>query len=178
MSPGETTALAGLQHGGVLAGMLLAGIGGSAFAARTGARQLQPWIVGGCLASALTLAGLVLGARAPGTWPLAANVVLLGFANGVFAVAAIGTMMALGGAGRTAGSGLRMGVWGAAQAVAFGLGGLIGAGTVDVARALTGSPSLAFQIAFAGQALLFLLAARIAWGLAPHGVRHADPLPA
>jgi MFS transporter, BCD family, chlorophyll transporter len=178
MSPGQTTALAGLQHGGVLAGMLLAGIGGSAFAARTGARQLQPWIVGGCLASAVTLAGLVFGARASDAWPLAANVVLLGFANGVFAVAAIGTMMALAGAGRTAGSGLRMGAWGAAQAIAFGLGGLLGAGTVDIARALTGSAGLAFQIAFAGQALLFLLAARIAWGLAPAAGRRADPLPA
>jgi len=175
MTPGETTSLAGLQHGGVLAGMLLAGFAGSAFA-RRGTAELRPWIVGGCLASAVALAGLVFGASRP-DWPLAANIVLLGFANGIFAVAAIGAMMALAGAGRTAGVGLRMGVWGAAQAIAFGLGGLIGAGTVDIARALTGSAGTAFQIAFAGQALLFLLAARLAAGVASPARRPGAALP-
>jgi BCD family chlorophyll transporter-like MFS transporter len=164
MSPAETTSLAGLQHGGVLAGMLLAGIGGSAFSERALARS-GPGSWAACVASAVALGGLVLGAVSPG-WPLIANVVLLGFANGIFAVAAIGAMMGLAGAGRTAGAGMRMGVWGAAQAIAFGLGGLLGAGTVDVARALTGSAGSAFQVAFAGQALLFLLAARLAAGVA------------
>ena len=165
LSPGQTTSLAGVQHGGVLAGMLLAGFGGSAFAAHR-THTLRPWIVGGCLASGLALIGLVFGAAAGPGWPLTLNVVLLGFANGVFAVAAIGAMMGLAGAGGGAHSGMRMGVWGAAQAIAFGLGGLLGAGTVDLARALTGSASFAFQIAFAGQALLFLLAARLAQGVA------------
>jgi BCD family chlorophyll transporter-like MFS transporter len=163
MTPGQTTSLAGLQHGGVLAGMLVAGVGGSAF---RGAAGLQPWIAGGCLASSIALAGLVFGAVRP-DWPLAVNVVLLGFANGLFAVAAIGAMMMLAGAGRKAGAGMRMGVWGAAQAIAFGLGGLLGAGTVDLARAVTGSAGQAFQIAFTGQAVLFLLAAWLALRAVP-----------
>ena len=45
---------------------------------------------------------------------------LLGFFNGVFAVAAIGAMMALAGEGAGAREGTRMGLWGAAQAIAAG----------------------------------------------------------
>ena len=51
----------------------------------------------------------------------------LGFCNGMFAVAAIGSMMALAGEGREAREGTRMGLWGAAQAIAAGFGGLTGA---------------------------------------------------
>ena len=53
--------------------------------------------------------------------------VALGVCNGIFAVAAIGSMMALAGEGREAREGTRMGLWGAAQAVAAGFGGLAGA---------------------------------------------------
>ena len=94
-TPGESTQLSGLQHGGVLAGMILVGVGGSAFGGRRRA-GLRPWIVGGCIGSAVALAGLALAARAGPGWPLSANIALLGFANGVFAVAAIGAMMGLG----------------------------------------------------------------------------------
>jgi BCD family chlorophyll transporter-like MFS transporter len=59
--------------------------------------------------------------RAPG-WPIAPTVFALGFFNGVFAVAAIGSMMALAGQGKGRREGIRMGVWGAAQAVGFGAG--------------------------------------------------------
>jgi BCD family chlorophyll transporter-like MFS transporter len=59
-----------------------------------------------------------------------------------------------------------MGLWGAAQAIAFGLGGLGGAVAVDVGRALLATDNLAFSALFAGQALLFLLAAGLGLGLA------------
>ena len=57
--------------------------------------------------------------RAPTRWCPPSS--LLGFFNGMFAVAAIGSMMALAGEGRDAREGTRMGLWGAAQAIAAGL---------------------------------------------------------
>ena len=160
-TPGESTRLSGLQHGGVLLGMILAGVGGSAFGRRSAA-GLRPWIIGGCVGSALALAGLACAAQVGPGWPLAANIALLGFANGVFAVAAIGAMMGLAGGGEGGREGIRMGVWGAAQAIAFGLGGLIGAVGVDVGRALTGSIAESFTTVFGAEALLFLAAASLA----------------
>jgi BCD family chlorophyll transporter-like MFS transporter len=166
MSPGESTRLSGLQHGGVLVGMILVGVGGHAFGGRMGLR-LKKWIVGGCIASAVALAGLAMAARVGPEWPLVPTVMLLGFANGIFAVAAIGSMLELAGRagpdGKTAGhEGIRMGLWGAAQAMAFGLGGFFGAGMVDWGRSLIGADAPAFELVFAGEALLFLLAAAIA----------------
>jgi BCD family chlorophyll transporter-like MFS transporter len=84
----------------------------------------------------------------------------LGFFNGMFAVAAIGSMMAL--AGGTGREGARMGLWGAAQAVAFGLGGLLGAGAADLARAVLGEPASAYALVFTVEALLFVVAAALA----------------
>lgn len=165
MTPGESTKLSGMQHGGVLIGMIAVGVGGAAFGGRSAA-GLRRWIFGGCVASALALAGLALAASRGAGWPLSANVALLGVANGVFAVSAIGTMMALAGAGGAGREGVRMGVWGAAQAIAFGLGGLIGAVAADVGRAVLGSDGPAFTMVFAGEALLFLAAAWLALGIA------------
>lgn len=161
MTPGQSTQLAGIQHGGVLAGMILAGIGGSAFAGRLPV-DLRYWIVTGCAGSAAALAGLAAGAVHGSGWPLAANVFVLGFFNGLFAVAAIGAMMGLAGAGRTTREGVRMGVWGASQAIAFGLGGLIGAVGVDIAREAIGVDGRAFQIIFSLEAALFVCAAALA----------------
>ena len=172
MTPGQSTQLAGMQHGGVLVGMILAGVGGSAFAGRLPV-DLRFWIVAGCSGSALALGGLAVGAiHGPG-WPLAANVFVLGLCNGLFAVAAIGAMMGLAGAGRSTREGVRMGVWGAAQAIAFGLGGLGGALGVDIARRTQGLASgqdgIAFQLIFAIEAGLFVVAA----ALALHATRKA-----
>jgi BCD family chlorophyll transporter-like MFS transporter len=55
-----------------------------------------------------------------------------------------------------------MGLWGAAQALAFGLGGFIGASAVDVGRRLLGADAPAFELVFAFEALIFLGAAMIA----------------
>ncbi len=161
MTPGESTSLSGTQHGGVLAGMVIAGIGGSAFTGRMPV-DLKVWIVVGCVGSALALAGLATAAVVGPGWPLAANVFALGLCNGLFAVAAIGSMMGLAGAGEKTREGVRMGVWGASQAMAFGAGGLIGALGVDYARGVQANDGAAFQTIFALEAALFVIAAGLA----------------
>lgn len=172
-TPGQSTQLGGVQHAGVLCGMIVVGVCGSAIGKRTPEALLR-WIVSGCVGSALALAGLVMAARIGPGWPLVPNIAVLGFANGVFAVAAIGAMMGLAGADGKNREGIRMGVWGAAQAIAFALGGLIGAVGLDVGRALIGSTPKTFMIVFGLEALLFLFAA----SLALRGpVRRAQPLP-
>jgi BCD family chlorophyll transporter-like MFS transporter len=167
MSPAQSTSLSAVQHSGVLLGMIVAGIGGSAFAGRA-AGELRGWIAAGCVGSALALAGLAVGAGVGPGWPLAANIAALGFANGVFAVSAIGAMMSLAGSGSGADTGVRMGVWGAAQGIAFGLGGLAGAIGVDLARHAE-SDGRAFQTIFALEAMLFMAAAVMAARIAGQG---------
>ena len=161
MTPGQSTQLTGTQHMGVLAGMILVGVGGRAFGGRTAA-GLKSWTVAGCIGSALALVGLAIGAAHAPFWPLKVNIALLGFCNGVFAVSAIAAMMALAGAGGPNREGVRMGVWGASQAIAFGLGGLIGAVGVDAGRAVMHADAPAFTFVFACESALFLLAATIA----------------
>ncbi len=160
-TPGQTTQLSGLQHGGVLAGMVLVALAGAGWLGQR-LRSLRGWAVGGCLASAAALGGLVMaGVVGPG-WPLAANVFLLGVANGAFSIAAIASMMRLASEGRHRREGVRMGLWGAAQALAFGLGGALGAGASDLARWLIGSPAAAYGSVFAAESLLFIVAAVLA----------------
>jgi BCD family chlorophyll transporter-like MFS transporter len=79
----------------------------------------------------------------------------------MFAVAAIGSMMALAGEGRARREGTRMGMWGAAQAVAAGFGGLMGAALVDVLR-LWLTDVEAFGSVFLIEAALFVAAALLA----------------
>lgn len=177
LTPGQSTSLSGMQHGGVLIGMIVSGLGGSAFAGRLPI-ELRGWTVVGCVGSALSLCGLAMAAQVGPAWPLVPNVFLLGLSNGVFAVAAIGSMMGLAGAGGESREGMRMGVWGMAQAIAFGLGGLIGAVGVDLARRVTGEAGSAFELIFASEAMLFLLSALLLWrstqtGRRSHGYREA-----
>jgi len=154
MTPGQTTQLSGLQHGGVLLGMLCVAWAGSAWArGRWG--SVQAWMVGGCLASALAMAGLSMAAGLGGSWPLLANVFVLGVANGAFSIAAITTMMRLAAAAKDGREGTRMGLWGAAQAVAFGLGGLLGTGASDLARWWLAQPATAYSWVFGMEALMF-----------------------
>ncbi len=168
LTPGESTRLGGTQHAGVLIGMLLVAIIGSRF---TGAREavLRGCMVTGCVASAVLLLLLAASGYAGGSWPLAANVFALGIANGVFAVAAIGAMMGLVSEGHRNRDGVRMGVWGAAQAVAFGLGGIVGTLAVDVVRLVTGSAQHAYGLVFVAQALLFAAAVMLAVQVARNG---------
>ena len=161
MTPGESTRLGGQHQGGILLGMIIAGVGGSAFNGRL-TSNLRLWVIAGCLLSALALCALALSAMIGPGWPIGPNVFVLGFGNGVFAVAAIGSMMGLAGAGAKTREGVRMGVWGASQAIAFGIGGLIGAVGVDAARRMLGHDGAAFQLIFAIEAALFVLAAMLA----------------
>lgn len=160
-SPGASTQLSGVLHGGVLIGMIAVGLAGSGLAGRR-LRSLRLWSIGGCLGSALALAGLVATALAGNAAPLRASVFVLGVANGAFSIAAIGSMMALAGQGRAGRQGVKMGLWGAAQGLAFGLGGILSSGASDIARGLAASPGIAYAIVFAGEAALFLVAAAIA----------------
>ena len=163
MTPGESTQLSGIQHSGILLGMLVSGLGGSLYAKRFGA-NLKLWIVLGCVGSAVMLAGLSMAATIGPAWPLNANVFGLGVANGTFAVAAVGAMLGLASDGKSSGEGARMGVWGASQAIAFGAGGLLGAIIVDQLRSVMGQDSIAFQTVFAVEAVMFILAALVATG--------------
>jgi BCD family chlorophyll transporter-like MFS transporter len=162
-TPGESTKLAGVQHGGVLLGMIVVALAGSFGRGRFG--SLRSWTIGGCVASAVMLAGLAAPGFVGPTWPLRPTVFGLGIANGAFAVAAIGSMMGLAGQGREAREGVRMGLWGAAQAIAFGLGGFSGTVAADIARHLMGSPDIAYGTVFAGQAVLFVISAGLAAGV-------------
>lgn len=161
LTPGESTSLSGVQHGGVLVGMLLVAILGTAIGGRY-LGSLRGWTIGGCIASAAALSGLAVAGTVGPAWPLRASVFALGVANGTFAVAAIGLMMGFAGSGRASREGTRMGLWGAAQAVAFGMGGLAGTVAVDLARLALGSPIAAYSVVFAAQAALFLLSALLA----------------
>ena len=134
MTPGESTSLGGQLHAGALMGML-AVLVSSTLLRRWVHVPVRGWIVGGCLASGAALIGLGLGGQIAG-WPVTLNVAALGFFNGAFAVAAIGAMMGLAAEGPGRQEGLRMGLFGAAQAIAFGAGSLSGTVAVDIARAL------------------------------------------
>lgn len=161
MTPGETTKLSGVQNGGVLLGMIATALVGSTVG-KSSARFMRKWTVLGCIASALALVALAYAAMSGGSAPLAPLVFSLGAANGAFAVAAIGSMMTLASAGAPGREGMRMGVWGAAQAIAFGLGGFLGAASFDGARALLGDPARAFALVFSVEAAAFVLAAALA----------------
>jgi len=160
MTPGESTQLAGTQHGGVLIGMLAVAASGS-LAKKYSAQLLKRWVIGGCVASGLALVGIAWGGNHPSDWNLSANVFVLGVANGAFAVAAIAAMMTLASQGETGREGLRMGLWGAAQAIAFAAGGFLGTVAVDICRAWVSAPAQAYALVFLLEALLFLISAHL-----------------
>jgi BCD family chlorophyll transporter-like MFS transporter len=161
LTPGETTQLSGLHHSSVLGGMLAVAVAGSGrVAGRLG--SIQSWMVGGCWVSGLAMLGLCLAAAYGPPWPLKPNVVLLGFANGSFSIAAIATMMRLATQGGDQHAGTRMGLWGASQAMAFGLGGLLGTAASDLAHYLLGEQGTAYACVFGFESLMFVLAAACA----------------
>ncbi len=156
LTPGESTAISGVHQGGSLLGMLLTAV----LSTRMG--TLAGWARYGCLASA---AALLLIATAPmlGSLPVLKGALFgLGVANGAFAIGAIGSMMSLSAIGDQAQTGVRMGVFGAAQAIAMAGGGVLGAGASDVMRALLGSDRLGYGSVFAMEAALFVGAAVLA----------------
>jgi BCD family chlorophyll transporter-like MFS transporter len=161
MTPGQSTQLSSLQHGGVLVGMILVGVMGSRFGDKKSA-WMRHWAIAGCVGSAAALMGMAAASVIGGAWPLGPTVFVLGFANGVFAVSAIGSMMGLAGGGQKSREGVRMGVWGAAQAGAFAIGGFLGAIGVDLMRGLFHQSATAFLVVFCAEALVFLVSAVLA----------------
>jgi BCD family chlorophyll transporter-like MFS transporter len=161
MTPGQSAQLSAMQHGGVLLGMILVGVLGARFGDKK-SLWMRRWTIAGCVGSALALGGLAAASVVGPAWPLKPTVFVLGFANGVFAVSAIGSMMGLAGAGRGAREGVRMGVWGAAQAGAFAIGGFVGAVGVSALRGVFHQTVLAFLVVFAAEALVFLASALLA----------------
>jgi BCD family chlorophyll transporter-like MFS transporter len=156
LTPGESTKLSGMHHGGVLAGMIVTAL----LATRIG--ELRQWAAAGCIASAVTYVVLA-STPAIGDVQLFRLVVpMLGLANGVFAIGAIGSMMSLTGDRADGRAGLRLGVFGAAQAVAYATGTMAGAAGVDLARTLLGSPIRGYLTVFAVEAVLFALSAVLA----------------
>src|SRR6202007_135677 len=147
MTPGQTTKLAGFQHTGTLIGMTLVPVLNWLIPAwRT---RTTPWIVGGSIASALALLKLAAAPIARPGLPLRASFMLLGTTNGVFAIAAIGAMMNLVGAGHRNREGTRMGIWGASQAISYGTGGFLGTFASDTTQHLISSVSLSYALVFA-----------------------------
>jgi BCD family chlorophyll transporter-like MFS transporter len=152
--------------------MILVGGLGSRFGDRK-SLWMRRWTIAGCVGSAGSLGGLAMASIAGGAWPLAPTVFVLGFANGVFAVSAIGSMMGLAGAGRESREGVRMGVWGAAQAGAFAIGGFLGASGVGFLRGELHQTAPAFLFVFCAEAVVFLISALLAGGL--HGRSSSRP---
>ncbi len=169
MTPGETTRMAGMQHGGVLLGMLAAAWCSTRFG------SLRAWAVGGCVASALAFVALAAGASAGNEPTLRTTVLCLGIANGVFTVGGVGSMMAITTAGEPGQAGLRLGIFGAAQGIAYGVGGLAGGIASDAARWSLGSPAAGYGAVFVAEAVLFVgaawLAARSAPATSPRAAR-------
>ncbi|MEL6690044.1 MAG: BCD family MFS transporter [Pseudomonadota bacterium] len=149
LSPEDSTKLSGGKDGAALVGMILAGVL-SAF--RIG--SLRAWAVAGCVISALGLAALGL------QMPLIPASVALGLGNGLFVTGAVGSMMLLS-SEREGATGTRMGVFGAAQAIAAGAAGLIATGLLDLAR-IALPEATAYATVFGLEAALFLAAAVVA----------------
>ncbi len=124
--------------------------------------RLDPfWTIGGCAASAVALVALACAASSGRRFPSARRFFCLGLANGAFAIAAIGAMMqwsrkVTNRARRAHGS------VGAAQGIAFGIGGFLGTLAADVARAVLASPVTAYASVFLAEALLFVVSAILA----------------
>jgi BCD family chlorophyll transporter-like MFS transporter len=161
-TPAQTTTLSGLQNGGVLVGMLALAFITTKAKSQT-LTTLSNWTIGGCLASALAMLGLVLSGPIANVVFFQAAVFLLGIFNGAFSIAAIGSMMQFASVGSARREGVRMGIWGASQAMAFGLGGIIGTGLSDIARIVLGDPASAYAFVFFLEGVLFVVAAYLSY---------------
>jgi BCD family chlorophyll transporter-like MFS transporter len=161
LGPDASTKLSGGKDGAALLGMIGAGV-----LAQLRIGSLRLWAIVGCVLSAAGLLALGFGL------PLVPSTVLLGLGNGLFVVGAIGSMMQLA-AARERQTGTRMGVFGAAQAIAAGLAGLVATATLDLARLIL-SDAAAYALVFSAEAALFVAAALVAARVMPGHASH-DP---
>ena len=159
MEVGESTKLSGTHHSGVFLGMIALAFLAGGKRPRFG--NVQTWTTVGCIASGIVLIGIVASGFVPG-WPIKPTVMALGFANGLFAAAAIAWMMGLAGEGQSSQEGMRMGLWGGAQAIGFALGSFLGTVGVDVVRFMFDSRALSYAVVFGVEALLFFVSAVLA----------------
>lgn len=116
LSVGRTTGLTALSSMGTLIGLSMAAQG---LALGRDAARLAAY---GALAGIVAFALVVLSAPLHSVALLSLGTTGIGFGNGLFAVCTLTAAMALGEEG---GSGLALGVWGAVQATAAGLGILL-----------------------------------------------------
>ncbi|WP_223421676.1 MFS transporter [Tateyamaria pelophila] len=149
LSPEDSTKLSGGKDGAALLGMIAAGV-----LSHFAIGSLRFWAVTGCVLSAMGLLGFATGL------PLVPSTVVLGLGNGLFVVGAVGSMMQLAAAHAEA-AGTRMGVFGAAQAIAAGLAGLIATSMLDLTRMIL-PDAAAYASVFTLEAALFLIAALVA----------------
>lgn len=176
LSPGESTKLSGNHHAGVFVGLIIIAVVGRFMRGRPSA--LIAVTVGGCLMSATALVAIGASAFFAPAWPLAATVMAFGVSNGLFAGAAIASMFGLAGVGRERREGTRMGIWGAAQAIGFGMGMFAGATALDILRATVDTPT-AFATVFFIEAGVFACAAVLALRISPSTtLPSASPQPA
>ena len=156
LSPADSTRISGVHQMGSLLGMLLTAM----LSTRIG--TLAAWARWGCVASGVALLAVATSPVVGSLLLLKGALLSLGIANGAFAIGAIGSMMSLSAAGDKKQTGVRMGVFGAAQAVAMAAGGMLGAGASDVMRVVLGSDRLGYGSVFAMEAALFVVAAVMA----------------
>ncbi len=156
LTPGESTAISGVHQAGSLLGMLLT----AALSTRLG--TLAGWARGGCVASAVALVAIAFTPALGSLVLLKGSLLALGIGNGVFAIGAIGSMISLSSAVDQSQTGVRMGVFGASQAIAMAAGGMLGAGASDVMRAVLDSDRLGYGSVFLMEAALFVGAAALA----------------
>ena len=162
-TPGETTSLSGIQNGGVFIGMISVGI----LCTGLNLGNLRLWVITGCIGSALSLSIIAVLGLSGSQVQLTIAVISLGFFNGMFAVGAIGSMMSLAGQGRNNREGTRVGIWGAAQAIAAGFGGLLGASLVDMMRLVSATDATAYGTVFIFEAALFICSSALAVRIMP-----------
>jgi BCD family chlorophyll transporter-like MFS transporter len=90
-------------------------------------------------------------------------------------------MMALASQGQGTREGVRMGLWGASQAIAFGGGGFVGTVLADLARWVIGSSGSAYALVFGLEVIGFVAAAwlalSISFGKSVTGARRESFLP-
>ncbi|TVP75760.1 MAG: MFS transporter [Gemmatimonadales bacterium] len=170
MSPGESMEIAGMQRGGALLGMAIGAMGAARFS------TLSRWAAAGCIGSGVALLFLAAMPLTGSVTGLRLSVTALGVANGIFVVGAVGAMMNLTVKGRAGGAGIRMGFWGASQAMAYGLGGLVGALLYDITSWLVGSPAIGYVTVFALEAVLFGVAAVLILSVRKVAARPAAPV--
>ena len=149
LNPSQSTMLGGWKDSAALAGMISAGV---LTTLKLGSLRL--WAIIGCAVSAIGLTGLSL------IGPLTLCTLTLGFGNGLFVVGAIGSMMRLASQQKHS-TGIRMGVFGAAQAIAAGTAGIIATAMVDLIGLILPQKA-AYGTVFALEAALFALAALMA----------------